>query len=283
MKTEARQLVTGEEGAALDFLNLQPLKNVTLIGFIHDRGLESPAHRGAFYGCFRAGRFIGLALIGHHVVLCGSHDAAPAFAELARLHHRDEPRMVIGEETAVKIFCDRLTQPPCQLNLHRTESHLLCALTEPQGELREVPALRLARPDEVDEVAQIHARAYLDQAGVDPIKQDPLGFRQRTLDRIQQGRVWVARDRQGISFKADAVSETDRAVYLEGVWTRPDVRGTGLGSAALGGVCQRLLRRYQTICLMVDAEARHTISFYQRVGFAPLASFSVVRYLPSRN
>src|SRR5262245_62411508 len=62
-----------DKAEVLDFLNVRPLHNVMLIGFILDNGLVSPMNRGTFYGCRNhAGEIEGVALIGH-VTLMETH------------------------------------------------------------------------------------------------------------------------------------------------------------------------------------------------------------------
>jgi hypothetical protein len=45
-----------------------------LIGLIQDHGLESPYHRGQFYGCFRGGWLSGVALVGYRVMMSGDRE-----------------------------------------------------------------------------------------------------------------------------------------------------------------------------------------------------------------
>jgi predicted GNAT family acetyltransferase len=138
--------------------------------------------------------------------------------------------------------------------------------------------LRVAVEDDAPEVARIHAEAYLEQHGVDPSQPDPASYHKRVLARIRQGRVWIIRQDDCITFKADVASETAQAVYLEGVWTRPSLRRTGIGSSALKDLCQRLLSRSSLVCLFVDALEQHLANFYQRIGFEMHASYRLIRY-----
>ena len=277
MPTAVRQLKRGEEAQTLDFLNRQPFANVVLSGFVQEHGLESPRNRGSFYGRFDQGCLCDLALIGHHVILSGSGAAIPCFAEIAGERHKNDLRMVFGEETAVDTFTELLFQAASYFQVQGAAPQLLYALRRIKGQATAVEGLRLARLDELEEVVELHARLCAEQSGVDPSAQDPAGFRQWVLHRFERGRIWVVRDHQVISFKTDVVTETDCAAYLEGVWTRPDLRGKGLGSAALKGVCQRLLARHQGICLYVDGQDEQAQSFYERVGFERIASYRVVR------
>jgi predicted GNAT family acetyltransferase len=141
-----------------------------------------------------------------------------------------------------------------------------------------VTGLRRAGSVELDQLTQMNAGAYVELNGVDPASKDPKGFRARVLSRIEMKRIWVLKDEKGVAFKADIVSMTDDAVYLEGIITRSDLRGTGLGSAALSALCRRLLRRHKAVCLFANAENQPLLSFYNRIGFTPFAAHRLVRF-----
>jgi predicted GNAT family acetyltransferase len=283
-----QRLAAGDEARALDFLNRQPLKNVIPIGYIRDHGFDSPSNRGKFYGCFRDDQIVGVSLIGHCVVLDGnqlegSQEAIVAFAEVARRFHRAEVRQVLGEAAKVEMFSHLLNRPSDGRQTSSTGSQLLLALQQVKGEVQELAGLRLALTCDVEEAAEAHAQLYLELYGESPLTQKTAGFRARVRARVEQEQVWILRDDSGLIFKADIASRTDLAVYLEGVWTRPGLRGRGLGRAALKDLCQRLLRQHQAICLFADAANQRGVSFYQGVGFAPHASFRFIRYRPAND
>ncbi len=277
LELEVQRLQESDRQQALNFLNRRPLHNVALIGCIHDHGIESAHHRGIIYGCFASGQLIGVALLGHHVVLSGSQAAILAFADIARLFHESEMRLVFGDEAAVMLFCHLLTPPFSCLRAGRAQSYLLFVLTKVLSAREPIAGLRLARSEDLEEVMQSHARDCAEQTGVDPLKQDATGFRHRVRARIERARIWLIRDEQGIAFKATVVAETEDAAYLEGIWVRPDLRGTGLGRAAVKEVCRSLLGRHPAICLLTQTDHPRLISFYQGIGFEPIATYSAIR------
>ena len=278
LKLEVRRLVTGEEPAVLNFLNRQPLRNVAMIGFIRDHGLESERNRGTFYGCFRNGWLIGVALLGHFVILSGPEETLPVFADVARLWHEDEIRVVLGNQETIGLFGRLLKQTSSSPKLPVREAHVLWALTEATDDDIEMLDVRPARLDELEEVTQVHAQAYREQLSVDPLAMDPHGFRQRVQSRVEKGRVWIARDAQGIAFKADVPFDTGEAIYLEGVWVRPELRGAGCGRQMMKALCQLLLQEHHVVCLFSRADDQRAMSFYQRVGFQSLAPYQIIRY-----
>lgn len=278
---KVRKLIANEESLALEYLNQQPLENLTLIGFIRDHGLESERNRGNFYGYFCDGRLSGIALIGHHTLLSCEANAAQYFGQIAQQSHRLAVANLMGSGAAVAAFRQVFNETTTGRQVLAEEKEALCVVNQIKGQCAEVAGLRQVRAEELGEVSELHARTYLEWNGVDPSVKDPAGFRQRMLARIEKGRIWMVRDAQGIAFKTDIVSESPEAIYLEGIWTRADLRKAGFGSAALKKLCERLLQQYPAICLYASANDKRTISFYQKVGFKVLCVSHLVRYQPT--
>lgn len=282
------RLVNGDEARALEFLEREPLKNVTLIGSIGAYGLESSEHRGVFYAYTVNGRITGIALIGHWVLpSCGDDArAVEAFAQVAREHHRSAVEIVLGEEFAVEMFDRLFTAAPCARTVRSTLSQCLFTLQEVGGDEEERAheerlELRRAGTHEVEEVGRAHASACQEIHGFDKQTRDSEGFRERMLARLEMGRIWIVRDAQGVAFKCDVVIVTDAALYLEGVWTRPDLRRDGFSRRVMKALCRKLLQECPSICLFADANNERVTSFYRRVGFENVAAYHLTRYNPA--
>jgi GNAT superfamily N-acetyltransferase len=274
---ETRLLKPEDEGQALDWLGHRPFQNVMLRGSILDHGLDSAHDRGSFYACFRDGSIIGVSLLGQNILFQGTHEAVAAFADMAR-GCASEPRLLLCEEAEAEHFCQLFLKPTSRLCVIRETVEILLVLSAMPVEPRDRTQLRLALPPEAEEISIVNARGHLELNGFDPSTEDPDGFVERTRMRIEKGRVWVVRDDKGIAFKADVARVTDEAAYLEGVLTRQDLRGTGVGKAALSDLCQRLLSRHDAVCLLTDAESTRALAFYQRLGFVQIARYRLVRF-----
>lgn len=277
MKVE--RLLSGAEAQAVEFLERQHVRNVQMLSLIRDHGVESPANRGAFYGCLDDdGRLVGVALVGHWVLLSGGLETVAVFGRIARFLHRGEVALVLGEEASVSEFA-RVFSEPSRLGAEPGAAQLLLArehCAEPDGGGLE--GLRPADVDEAEEVGRVHACAHVEMLGTDPRERGPEEFAERVRRRIRLRRVWILRDEGGIGFKADIASETERTAYLEAVWLRPDLRGRGLGARVMRDLCRRLLARYQVVCLLADARDPRVLSFYRKVGFQPIANYRLIRY-----
>jgi ribosomal protein S18 acetylase RimI-like enzyme len=280
MHCDTRKLLVGEEQRALVYLRRRPLDNAILLGLINDYGLQHPFCRGTFYGHFRDGQLAGVALLGYHVLLSGDLDAVAAFAQVAR-RTRTDVRLMLGPEAVAAafapVFMGRDVPPP-----HRSEVQLFMVLDE-VATVAAADTLRPATQADIDKVAAIHALACVEQTGIDPRATDATGFRTRVGRRIELGRIWIAEDAQGICFKTDVACETESIAYVEGVVTRPDVRGMGVGVKHLSNLCRRLLQQNEHVCLFVRADEAWAGALYHKVGFRLHQQYRFIRFLRARN
>ena len=76
--------------------------------------------------------------------------------------------------------------------------------------------LRLAKAEELEQIAEAHAEVAFIESGVNPMEKDREGFLKRTMKRIEKKRTFVVFDEDKLVFKADIVAETKEVVYLEG-------------------------------------------------------------------
>lgn len=279
MHCETRKLLTGEEPQALAYLRHRPLDNIILLGLLHDYGLTHPLCRGTFYGHFRNGNLVGVALIGHHTVLSGGPHAVEAFAQIAR-RARADVHLMLGPETVADAFAP-VFAGEARPSSYRCETQQLMVLSEVATDAT-ADALRRASAADTDEVAAMHALVCAEQTGVDPRAVDEAGFRARVASRVERGRVWIAEDERGICFKTDVACETERIAYVEGVVTRPDVRGMGVGVRHLASLCRQLLQRNERVCLFVRAGDACAAPLYEKVGFRLHRPYRFIRFLRER-
>ncbi|HET7288242.1 MAG TPA: GNAT family N-acetyltransferase, partial [Pyrinomonadaceae bacterium] len=110
---------------------------------------------------------------------------------------------------------------------------------------------------------------------------DPLGFRERCLRRIEQGRTWVVVENGELIFKADVISKTAEVIYIEGVWLREDCRHKNLGTRFMSGLMRRLLEDTKSICLLVNEMNEWAHGFYRKCGFHFRATYETI-FLPRK-
>jgi hypothetical protein len=266
-------LAAGAEAEALAFLAARPVYTVYMAGFIRDNGLVSPLNRGIFYGCRdRAGRLIGIALIGHVTQVEVRNDyALRALARVAQ--NCSTTHVIMGEQAAIQSFWEHYApggQTPrlaCRELLFEQRLPI-----EPAN----IPDLRLATADDLDLILPVQAFMAEEECGINPLDVDPAGFRERCALRVARGRIHVLVEAGRLLFKADVMAETPEAVYLEGVYVDALARGRGLGQTCLLQLGGALLSGLRVICLLVNERNEEAIAFYQKAGYTQRAIYDTI-------
>jgi uncharacterized protein len=266
-------LSQSHEREALAFLAERPVDNVIMSGLIRDNGVVSPQNRGHFYGCRnRRGALEGVALLGHGVTFDSrSESATELFASLAKKF--SESHLLMGESDQVRSFWNHYA--PAGAAPRRLRDVAILEQRRPFGGCEGLKELRLARPEEADEVTALHAEMVREETGADPLLKEPEGFRQRCLRRIGLRRTWVWSEGGCIVYKADVIAMTPEVAYVEGVYVSPHERGKGHGRRCLAEMGRRLLKHVGAVCLFVDEENRRAQNFYLSVGYQPSSRYNI--------
>jgi ribosomal protein S18 acetylase RimI-like enzyme len=268
---------TPEELPSLfSYLSSEAVRNLILIGFLRV-SLTSETQDGTFYGLFRNGNLRGVGLLGTVAAWAGGAEMARALGERSRDSGSGQVKLLVGLEREVESFLEASRDE----RAGRTETHLFYVLRrgDLNPEITSSISLHPAGPEEYDELFRIHNDLYLELTSR-PLP-EPATSAKRLLRRIQEGRVWVAGEGSQIQFKSDVASETDDAVLIESVWTRPDLRGGGIGSKALSHLCSHLLSTHPLVCLYFRKDQSRLKSFYERIGFryhGAQGDYTITRY-----
>jgi predicted GNAT family acetyltransferase len=269
-----RLLTESDRNEALDFLRKAPVDAVHLIGLIEDHGIISAAHRGQFFGYYEDGILLGVALLGHSIVIFGNDSSLQYFAQ-ATIESKTECQVIFGPHNQVERYATHLENFGQQTRLVRKHQWLVCE--HPFISLKQLQ-LRRATLEELNTLAEIHAEMVFAASGIDPHIGDWQGFCNRLAERIQRGRIWVKFEDGEIVFKVDVVNQTKSASYIEGIWTHPDHRGTGIATTCVSELIHRLFRKGSVVCLVVALEEKSAQRVYEKVGFV-LAGEYQSRYL----
>ena len=268
-----QSLAPEHEAEVLAFLARRPIHTVIMAGFIRDNGLISPLTRGNFYGCRDAnGRLAGVALVGHvTMVETENGEALDLFAQLARKYER--AHVIVGEQEKVERFWE--FYGPTGQSMRRLCRELLFEQSWP-GEVLEAVDLRLATLDDIEPLLPVHAQLAFAESGINPLETDPIGFRERTTRRIEQGRVWVSMDQEKLVFKADVVSDTPEQIYIEGVYLNPAERGKGYGVRFVSQLSRSLLARTKSVSLLVNEKDQVAQACYRKAGYKECGYYDTV-------
>jgi uncharacterized protein len=222
--------------------------------------LEDIARRGLgrFSALAHGGRLVALCHVGANVVPSGTGCGAFAAAAV-----RGRPRMIIGEQRAVGELWDEAAPAMPAPRDDRPG--------QPVYVLDEAPAagdtgLRRATLSDLDTLVPACAAAHFEEIGIDPLRQDPDGFRWRTKLQIDEGRSWIWTEGRTILFKAEASAWTPTAVQLQQVWVDPQARSRGYAQRAMRDLCRSLLERVPAVCLFVRPENAVAIHVYEAIG-----------------
>ncbi len=255
----------------LAFLAERAVHTVIMAGFIRDNGLESPLNRGTMYACRNSeGRLEGVALIGHTTLIeARTERALRQFGVIAKAHTHAQSgtrlHMIMGEQERVEKFWSYIDDDNVKMRLASRE--LLLELRRP-GKIHGIlDDLRLANTDDLYLVAPVHAAMACAESGINPLDVDPVGFIQRCSRRIERGRVWVLLDGKQLVFKADIQADTPDVIYLEGVYVSPEHRGNGIGRKCMSHLTRELLKRTESVCVLVNEDNPKARELYTSSNF----------------
>ena len=142
------------------------------------------------------------------------------------------------------------------------------------------PRVRLMRPADLERYLPAAAAMFTEELGISPFAGTTgPSYRRRVDSLLATGRAFGIVDEDGrMAFKADIGALSSATCQLQGVWVRPDLRGRGLGTAALSGVLQQVLRLAPTASLYVNdfnVAARRT---YAKLGMRQVATLATVLF-----
>lgn len=249
----------------LAFLSQRPIHTVFMSGLIRDNGLVSSSNRGTFYGCRnRLDQLTGVALIGPKTVIEARDESAlEVFADLTP--NNLTGHLIRGEQQQIEYVLGKYADAG-RLPRQLSREFLLEQVTPALGVQAE-PNLRLAFREDLESVVLINAALGLEESGVNPLSVDCPGMWGRTARRVDQGRVWVLVENGRMIFKADIISETPEAAFVEGVYVQPEARRKGYGLRCMTQLARNLLGGVASICLVVNEENERARSFYQKADY----------------
>lgn len=217
-----------------------------------------------------------MAFFGRHVVLAAD-DGAPvnAFAELAQT--KESARMIVGPRRTVEAYWDRVKDRHATPRLVRKSQPLLVVDRKTlRGETRGV-TVRRALPREWELVARNSAAMIRDELGYDP-RASSHEFDSNTRTSVERGVWWVGEHDAAICFFTSEGPYSARTLQLQGIWTPPELRGRGLATASLHGICAALLDEYPTLSLYVNDFNAPALRLYGRLGFTQAGEFSTLLF-----
>lgn len=264
MQSGVQRLVRTHERAALAYLSKAPYDNVFLSWVIaSDRSLASRSSLYLYSGEGAAVR--GVAFFGRQVVLAADDDAAiDAFSDVAAGYRFE--RMIVGPRTVVERYWDRVRKWHAPPRRTRESQPVLALNRTTLRAQRDGVVVRRAYAHEWEQVAANSAKMIQHELEYDP-RGANAEFNANVRIMIDRGMWWVGEHAGELCFFCNAGPRSDLTLQLQGIWTPEHLRGRGLASRALAGVCDELLDDVPTLSLYVNGFNEPALKLYDRVGF----------------
>ncbi|HET6878079.1 MAG TPA: GNAT family N-acetyltransferase [Jatrophihabitans sp.] len=285
---EVCQLGQDDRAEFVELLDRDPLVNAVLRARIDAVGSLEAAHFGGSVlgvrdasGALRAALFSG----GTLMPVGGGPLQWAALAEKLRLRHR-VCSSIVGRASAVSALWRVLAEPWGPARAVRGAQPLLALGRESAGQLGvRAEGLRFAAPRpvslaELDTYLPAAEAMFAEELGIVPAgAAGKAEYHRRVARTIAEQRAYAVFDAGGaIVFKADLGAVTAHTCQVQGVWTRPDLRGQGLATAALAGVFRHALELAPTVSLYVNDFNTPARRVYRRLGMRSVATLSTVLF-----
>jgi uncharacterized protein len=273
-----RQLGESERTAVERVLDRDPYAGAQIAERVAAHGLNWWRSDGRVFGYGPGGRIESIVWSGAHLVpVCANPAATAAFAEVLGAETRI-CSSIIGRADAVLDLWDRLGGSWGPARDVRENQPLLIAERDPL--IAPDPAVRLVRPNEVDQLFPAAVAMYAEEVGVSPLLDDGgRGYRRRIAELVKGKRAYARFDGDRVVFKAELAIVTGRTAQVQGVWVDPEYRGRGLAAPAMAAVTRDALRRVSpTVSLYVNDYNVAARRVYARCGFVSAGAFATVLF-----
>ncbi len=273
MPVRVQRYARQSERAVRAFLDRSPIENVYLSFLVSSNGAPSG---DLFVARDLDGSCIGVAFFGRQIVLaCERDDVIEAFAAMAR-DHRGERMIVAPRRIAQKYWA--IVKPwhrPARA--YRERQFVMSVERSSLRGTRDSVLTRPAQPNEWRSVASSSAHVIEHELGFDP-RTTSVTFDEDIRRTIDRGLWYVGEHAKTLCFFCNIGPYTEHTVQLQGIWTPPELRGSGFATHALYGICATLLDRVPTISLYVNDFNEPAVALYDRVGFRTIGEFSTILF-----
>lgn len=140
--------------------------------------------------------------------------------------------------------------------------------------------VRPVRPAELARFLPAAVAMFTEELGMSPTGPDAgRGYRARVAELISAGRAFARFDSRGqVEFKAEIGVLGSETAQIQGVWVRPDLRGRGIGTAAMAAVLKLALERAPSVSLYVNDYNIAGRRLYDRLGMRQICMLRTVLF-----
>lgn len=141
------------------------------------------------------------------------------------------------------------------------------------------PRVHVVRLDELDAYVPAAAAMFAEELGVSPYEcVGDAEYRARVASMIRDRRAFALIEDGQVLFKADIGAVSGSTCQVQGVWVRPDLRGQGIGTAALGTVLVHALTLAPTVSLYVNDFNVPARRMYATLGMREVGTLRTVLF-----
>ncbi len=266
----ARQLTPHDVGPALALIAARPSAHCFLTSLLESR------RQADIVAVVDGGTLVAIAsLLANSVV----SDLDPRSAAVLADHlvaRRPRPAAIVGRQPDVALLWDAIDGRWGAPRARRAAQPLM-VLTE-QPSVAPDPLVRRSVPADFDALFPCCVDMFTHEVGISPVAHGmERAYRQRVRENIASGRSFVRMDAQGVVFKAEIGATSSAVCQVQGVWVRPDLRGTGVAAPAMAAVAMAAMRDIApAVALYVNDFNVPAVRAYARAGFTQVDTFSTV-------
>ena len=263
--------------AALEVVARDHVSNVFVGSRLEAVGCDPRRLAAELWGYYEDNKLLALCYAGANLMpVEASTVAAQQFAERARRAGR-HCSSIVGPSDAVETMWASLF-PSWGPARDVRRQPLMCMDYQPVVEPE--PLVRRVGIDELDTLLPACIAMFTEEVGVSPVAADGGAlYRARVAELIAEGRAFALIEDGQVRFKAEIGSATSQACQVQGVWTDPALRGTGLGTRGTAAVVSYALDSIApVVSLYVNDYNVPARRAYERVGFTTVGSFTSVLF-----
>ncbi|MEQ8279095.1 MAG: GNAT family N-acetyltransferase [Deltaproteobacteria bacterium] len=255
---------------ALAYCQRRPHRTTFLAGWIQDGGLsEDPRAPRAwlFADIDDEGAIQGLVYIsdtGIVLPVSSQADGLDGLVEIAR-RNPTAVRVIVGERTLVASLWRRIQPFGFTARIDRNQ----LGYSVSAGSFADTTSHTLVRASDthLDQLVEASAAMAREEARDDPQSRNPALFRSRIHDRVKRGRDFLFEEGGRVTFKCNVSALSKVGGQIEGIYTVPTRRRTGLGRAGTIAVTAWVLERSPRAFLLVNDDNEAALRLYESLGY----------------
>jgi predicted GNAT family acetyltransferase len=185
---------------------------------------------------------------------------------------------IVGSAETVRVMWPVLARRWGEARAIRANQPLLVTAERPAAPLD--PSVRKVTLADLPRFLPAAISMFTEELGISPIGPDGgASYRARVADVIASGRAFARFDERGrVEFKAEIGALSSGSAQVQGVWMRPDLRGRGMGTAAMASVLDFALALAPTVSLYVNDFNTVARRMYDRLGMRQVETLTTVLF-----